>query len=211
MDEILTDLSYSIGKRLAIPAQTASITDPRWIFQNKEGSQTLTQEGDVFTINFPAGTSSAIYYFSHQFNYSAYVECEFLDLEPGTTTILFITSSVSDFGTQPAYLTGQTFPTSKNEYNQTMGEGWFAIMEYGSDTILHRPRTLIWSPDVEPFGKIRMSKSGGVIKVHKGNEYIFSALTSENISNFYCGLFTYSYASEEPRFTKFKNLKCGNY
>ncbi len=212
LDGILHGLACSLQTRTIIPQQLASTDNALWIFLNKEGTQTLSQDGDELKFEYPAGTSSSLYYFNSPLTRDCYVEAEFADLEPGTMNCIFLTSSINNFGNTDGYLAVQTAPTSRDPAsNSIIGEGWTAIMEFDITTTSHTPKVLTWAYDIEPFGKFRLSRNSTNLKLHRNFSFCMSALSHSYIQTMYAGFFSYSFASENPSFTIIKNLKCGNY
>ncbi|DAZ85605.1 TPA_asm: hypothetical protein [Altiarchaeum virus] len=210
--EILLGLSISLQTRNIQQQKIADINDPTWVFTNREGTQTLSQTSEGFRLTYPNGISSSTYHFTSSMMKDCYVECEFMDLEPGTMNCIFLVPEpTNNFGSSTGYLAVQTAPTSKDPLGNTIGEGWTAIMEYSPTTTSHTPKVLAWSQDVEPFGIFRLSRSSTMLKLHRNFGFALSARAESYATALYAGFFSYAFAAKEPRFTKFKNLKCGNY
>ncbi len=211
---ILLNLACSWNVRNILQQQKASLLDPLWVFENKEPAlQTISQSGEEIKISYPTGSSSSvsIFYFNSSIARDCYVECEFVNMEPGTMNCVFLTSSTTDFGAVKGYLAVQTAPSSRDVTGNIIGEGWTAIMEYDTTTTSHTPKVLAWTPDTETFGKFRLSKSATSLKLHRNNEFVRSAMSSFYLGSLYAGFFSYAFADEAPAFTIIKNLKCGNY
>ena len=189
-----------------IIAQT--FADMTWKFNLLEGQQTLTSPSPrEFTLTYESPTSSSIFYYETPISGSCYVECNFVDVEPGTTNCIFLGNAENI--TSKTYLAIQTFPLSSFQGNK-IGDGWVAIMEFNNSNI-HNPNVLSWSYDIEPTGTFRLSKNTSTLKLHHNRTYSLGAKTTFIGEDLHAGFFSYAFASSKIKKTTFKNLSCGNY
>ena len=185
-----------------------TFADMTWKFNLLEGQQTLTSPSPrEFTLTYESQTSRSIFYYETPISGSCYVECNFVDVEPGTTNCIFLGNAENI--ASKTFLAIQTFPLSSFRGDK-IGEGWVAIMEFDNSNI-HNPNVLTWSYDIEPTGVFRLSKNTSTLKLHHNRTYSLGAKTTFIGEDLHAGFFSYAFASSKIKKTTFKNLSCGNY
>ena len=204
-NQLLLSPSNAYLSKKIMPQTFADMT---WKFNLIEGQQTLTSPSPrEFTLTYESQTSSSIFYYETPILGSCYVECNFVDVEPGTTNCIFLGNG-GDI-TSKTYLAIQTFPLSSFQGNK-IGEGWIAIMEFNNSN-LHNPTVLAWSENIETTGIFRLSKNTTTLKLHHNRTYSLGAKTTLIGEHLQAGFFSYAFASSKINKTTFKNLSCGNY
>ena len=205
LNQFLLSPSNAYLAKEIIPQTFADMT---WKFKLIEGQQTLTSPSPrEFTLTYESQTSSSIFYYETPITGNCYVECNFVDMEPGTINCIFLGNAENI--TSKTYLAIQTFPLSSFRGNK-IGEGWVAIMEFNNSN-LHNPNVLAWSEDIETTGIFRLSRNASTLKLHHNRTYCLGTKISFIGEHLQGGFFSYAFASSKIKKTTFKNLSCGNY
>jgi len=205
LNQLLLSPSNAYLSKKIIPQTFADMT---WKFKLIEGQQTLTSPSPrEFTLTYESQTSTSIFYYETPITGNCYVECNFVDMEPGTINCIFLGNANNI--TSKTYLAIQTFPLSSFRGNK-IGEGWVAIMEF-NDSNLHNPNVLAWSEDIETTGIFRLSRNASTLKLHHNRTYCLGTKISFIGEHLQGGFFSYAFASSKIKKTTFKNLSCGNY
>jgi len=205
LNQLLLSPSNAYLSKEIIPQTFADMT---WKFKLIEGQQTLTSPSPrEFTLTYESQTSTSIFYYETPITGNCYVECNFVDMEPGTINCIFLGNAENI--TSKTYLAIQTFPLSSFRGNK-IGEGWVAIMEFNNSN-LHNPNVLAWSEDIETTGIFRLSRNASTLKLHHNRTYCLGTKISFIGEHLQGGFFSYAFASSKIKKTTFKNLSCGNY